>query len=148
MAKTRDEIEALKEGWKRDPIWDIEDTEGFEQHREELLAWRRDWEDEVNKRVAANAKKRIEQMKKETGITDSMTAMYLRTFAELQINIQNARRGDISEAMVSLAEASASATLLLAAQVKRVADELQNANDYRDAEDERREVRDLYRGAS
>lgn len=35
--KIREDIEALKRNWKSDPIWDIEDTEGFEDHREELL---------------------------------------------------------------------------------------------------------------
>lgn len=35
--RTRDEIEELKRQWLRDPMaWDIEDTEGFEAHREEL----------------------------------------------------------------------------------------------------------------
>lgn len=34
--KTREEVEALKLSWLRDPCWDIEDTEGFEDYREEL----------------------------------------------------------------------------------------------------------------
>lgn len=38
--KSREEIEKLKIDWQNDPIWDIEDTEGFEAHREELLAFR------------------------------------------------------------------------------------------------------------
>lgn len=33
------EIERLKEEWSRDPTWDIEDTPGYEEHREELAAW-------------------------------------------------------------------------------------------------------------
>lgn len=33
---TREEIEKLKESWRRDPCWDIEDTEGFSEHHEEL----------------------------------------------------------------------------------------------------------------
>lgn len=36
---TREEIESLKEGWVRDACWDIEDTPGFEEHREELAAF-------------------------------------------------------------------------------------------------------------
>ena len=40
MPKTNEEIEALKENWKRDPIWDIEDTEGFQDHRMELIEYR------------------------------------------------------------------------------------------------------------
>ena len=38
--KTREEIESLKASWSEDPCWDIEDTEGFEEHRAELLAYR------------------------------------------------------------------------------------------------------------
>lgn len=34
--KTREEVEKLKENWKKDPYWDIEETEGFEEYREEL----------------------------------------------------------------------------------------------------------------
>lgn len=37
--KTREEIDRLKFDWARDPIWDIETTEGFEAHRDELMAW-------------------------------------------------------------------------------------------------------------
>lgn len=34
--KSREEIEQLKTSWEFDPCWDIEDTEGFEAHRDEL----------------------------------------------------------------------------------------------------------------
>ncbi len=37
---TADEIQALKGEWQRDTSWNIEDTEGFEEHRDELRAWR------------------------------------------------------------------------------------------------------------
>jgi hypothetical protein len=43
--KTREEVESLKRSWRNDPIWDIEDTEGFEEHREELLAFRVEMEE-------------------------------------------------------------------------------------------------------
>jgi len=50
--KTKEELEHLKTNWESDPIWDIEMTEGFEEHKEELLkfrlekeaAWKRDEE--------------------------------------------------------------------------------------------------------
>ena len=42
--RTAEEIEALKTNWRDDPIWDIEDTEGFELHRDELVAYRLEWE--------------------------------------------------------------------------------------------------------
>lgn len=37
---TKQEIEKLKSDWKYDPCWDIENTEGFEDHKEELLKYR------------------------------------------------------------------------------------------------------------
>jgi hypothetical protein len=38
--KSRTEVEALKHNWLRDAIWDIEETEGFEEYKEELKAFR------------------------------------------------------------------------------------------------------------
>lgn len=38
--KTEWELLDLKTQWKADPCWDIEDTEGFEEHRTELLIWK------------------------------------------------------------------------------------------------------------
>jgi len=38
--KTIGEIEELKASWEPDPHWDIEDTEGFEEHYKELLDFR------------------------------------------------------------------------------------------------------------
>ena len=40
ILKSREEIESLKADWKRDRDWDIENTEGFEQHQNELLEFR------------------------------------------------------------------------------------------------------------
>ena len=37
--RTLREVDDLKRSWSRDPHWDIETTEGFEAHREELLAY-------------------------------------------------------------------------------------------------------------
>jgi tRNA U55 pseudouridine synthase TruB len=34
--RTKEEIKQLKDGWVRDPCWDIEYTEGFEAHEQEL----------------------------------------------------------------------------------------------------------------
>ena len=34
--KTREEVENLKADWESDPCYEIEDTEGFEEYREEL----------------------------------------------------------------------------------------------------------------
>jgi hypothetical protein len=40
--KTREQVEALKKQWLTDGAWDIENTPGFEEYREELLAFRRE----------------------------------------------------------------------------------------------------------
>jgi len=44
--KTVEEIQKLKDGWRKDPIWDIETTEGFEEHQQELLEYRKKCEAE------------------------------------------------------------------------------------------------------
>ena len=45
--KTPAEIETLKANWRNDPCWDIEETEGFEEHKHELKKYRlqkeREW---------------------------------------------------------------------------------------------------------
>ena len=51
--KTREEVEELKVAWMNDAIWDIEDTEGFEEYREELLAFRKEKEAEWHARYQA-----------------------------------------------------------------------------------------------
>lgn len=39
--KTREDIEKLKQSWAKDPSWDIETTEGFEEYKDELLEFRK-----------------------------------------------------------------------------------------------------------
>lgn len=36
----KEQIEELKRQWLSDPSWDIEDTDGFEAHRQELYVFR------------------------------------------------------------------------------------------------------------
>lgn len=38
---TTKDIDALKTNWLADPCWDIYDTPGFEEHRDELLAFQK-----------------------------------------------------------------------------------------------------------
>lgn len=61
--KTQEEIDALKRSWASDPCWDIEDSEGFEAHRDELLAFKAEqeawWE--------AQRRSRLENLAKEIG---------------------------------------------------------------------------------
>ncbi len=44
--KTEAEIADLKHQWSIDPCWDIETTEGFEEHRYALYRWRMEIEGE------------------------------------------------------------------------------------------------------
>lgn len=57
--KTRDDVEHLKRDWLSDPCWDIEATEGFEEHREELSAFRKNheakWEQNRKEKLLAKA---------------------------------------------------------------------------------------------
>jgi predicted HTH transcriptional regulator len=54
--KTREEVEKLKRDWFRDAIWDIEDTEGFEEYRDELKEYsekcQKAWDEAYDKRIA------------------------------------------------------------------------------------------------
>jgi hypothetical protein len=52
--RTRTEVERLKHDWKTDGTWDIEETPGFEEHYEELLAFRKATEEEQEKRRQAS----------------------------------------------------------------------------------------------
>lgn len=59
--RTPEEIEDLKRNWAADPCWDIEDTEGFEAHREELLRFseetQAEWKAERERLVLKRAQK-------------------------------------------------------------------------------------------
>lgn len=119
MQKTSEEIQALKDGWTKDPCWDIEDTEGFEDHHDELLAWREDLENKH--RLAANARRelRLEKVKNVTGILDDAIADHIFTFEEIESDLD--RQGQLG-----IARAQVRASLLIAAQIKRVGDILQD----------------------
>lgn len=61
MLKTEPEIESLKRNWQADPCWDIETTEGFEEYKEELTAYRIEmevkWENEYQDKLLKYANK-------------------------------------------------------------------------------------------
>lgn len=46
MVKTRKEVEELKEMWLSDPVWDLAETEGFEEYKEELKKFQEEKEAE------------------------------------------------------------------------------------------------------
>lgn len=62
---TKNELDKLKSDWYRDPIWDIYETEGFEEHQEELVAYQKQceqaWEEEALQRES-DLKKEAEKL--------------------------------------------------------------------------------------
>lgn len=56
---TAEQLNHLKASWLADPIYDLEDAEGFEEHREELLAYRiaqeQKWERERQAKLQSTA---------------------------------------------------------------------------------------------
>lgn len=52
--KTQEKINELKRQWEQDPCWDIEETEGFEGHEHDLLAYRKQKESEWEKERQEN----------------------------------------------------------------------------------------------
>lgn len=133
--KTAEEIQALKDNWRKDPCWDIEDTEGFEDHKDELLAYRLEVEAEADRKLQEQKAERVKMFIAETGITDPALMDSLNSFSEVARLIQFDPHGGVV----------ASAVLLLAAQVKRVADELQFMRENQEAEIDHQERLALYR---
>jgi hypothetical protein len=123
-------LEALQNNWKADPNWDIEKTEGFEAYRDELSAWRKTYELECDLREKKRKHKRAYFMREQTGVKNFDIALALHTFNEIEheVSAQDRYIGEFdnvaNQVKVELMQAQIRATLLLAAQVERVADEL------------------------
>ena len=56
---TREQVDSLKAAWAYDPIWDIENTEGFEAYRDELSAFAQEmyakWDAQRQQRLVRKA---------------------------------------------------------------------------------------------
>ncbi|MCX6217570.1 hypothetical protein [Spirosoma sp.] len=78
--KSPQDIEELKRDWRSDPCWDIEVTEGFEDHHDELLAYRKAHEAERSAAYEAEVTEEMASM----GITNRSTYDYLK---KLETNI-------------------------------------------------------------
>ena len=135
MKKTQEEIEKLKAGWLKDPCWDIEKSEGFEEHEKELLIFRKDREAKTEAKIKERQEARWKKITREVGYLDFETAMSLSTSAEIEgelIRLDN-QIGDAGSATewadFVLKREQVRATLLLAAQVKRIADKLEKMDD-------------------
>jgi hypothetical protein len=76
---TRADVERLKKDWFSDPIWDIEQTEGFEQYQAELLAYRL----ECEAKWEAEQKTELEHFAAEIGIPGNLAlAKHIRFLEE------------------------------------------------------------------
>ena len=62
MSKTRKEIDALKRDWSSDPSWDIEETDGFEDHYHELLEYRIEMESQWRREKEASYEAKAERL--------------------------------------------------------------------------------------
>lgn len=128
--RTPEEIEQLKTNWLADPCWDIEDEEGFEAHREELLAFHKEqsakWE--AKKQERDNA--RIEKVMLATGVGKVYRGelLSLRTFEEIDYDALCIER-TTDDPNVAMQATLVRATLLQAAQLKRIADALESMSD-------------------
>jgi len=76
MKKSLEEIEALKRSWRRDPNWDIEETEGFEDHKEELRAYRKQQGEEWGQ------KERVRLIEKSAMLCGTTAALELIKYLE------------------------------------------------------------------
>ena len=70
--KTKQELLDLKTDWRCDPCWDIELTEGFEEHYDELLQYRLEM-DAYWKKIEDE---RILKRSKELGIEGNYKSLY------------------------------------------------------------------------
>lgn len=135
MSKTPQEIQDLKEGWLKDPCWGIEDTEGFSDHYEELLSFRKQKEAEWENKRKERKQRRHELVMEQTGVVDPHITSAINTFDEIerQVSLQDRYIGEYCGGAdiikVELMQSQIRATLLQAAQLKRIADALENMDD-------------------
>lgn len=129
---TKAELDKLKESWLKDPCWDIEETEGFEEHKEELRAFRLEKESEWEIEAKDERERRDALVRERTGVLDLDIISVLNTWGEIENSVSSQDRyinqfdNVTDQVKVELMQAQVRATLLMAAQVKRVADALEN----------------------
>jgi hypothetical protein len=90
-ARTFEDVKRLKDDWEKDPIFDLEETEGFEAHRDELLQHRiekqRRWADEAEEAKQAEINAKQNQL----GVESPELAFYVialeKTIATMQAEI-------------------------------------------------------------
>ena len=126
--KTPQEIQDLKDNWLADPCWDIEDTEGFEAHREELLAFHNEHRAEWDRERKLRKERRRIKVMEATGVCiigNENILDSLSTWSEIENDCARYEE----DAQTHLQAALVRATLLQAAQLKRIADALEDMQD-------------------
>lgn len=136
--KTIEEVDALKLNWIKDPCWDIEETEGFEDHREELLAFRQKIEKEAHARVD-----RLNEEKKNwigdhdpLDLVNSITLPFdiESMMVGLDRNVGR-ERPQYEYANFEIGRAMVRTNLLIAIQLKRIAQVLEDMHSDTEAND-------------
>lgn len=118
---TQEQIQKLKDSWLHDPCWDIEKTEGFEEHEGELLIFRKEQQVEWEMEARERRERRTRVFGMSTGIQDVDLADCLLTFSEIEHDVAG-QDNYIVDVQTVVMQSQVRATLLLAAEVKRVAD--------------------------
>jgi hypothetical protein len=151
MKQTKEEIQTLKDSWMKDPCWDIEETEGFEEHVEELLAFRKEKEAEWTRQEEERIAKRARVVMVETGIVNSSVAQEVSTYREIEHAVASqdqyisAFSSLADQVKVELMQAQVRATLLMSAQMQRIADALEARNESEEATDNQDYMTRLYK---
>ena len=144
MKKTQEEIQKLKDNWAADPCWDIETEEGFEDHFEELLTFRKEQEAEWQRNAEDRIARRARVVAVETNVLNSTIAQSIYTFEEIENEVVQAQKHTESDSD-SISIAQVRATLLLAAQVMRIADALEARNKSDEEENNQEFMTRLYK---
>ena len=131
---TQDEIEKLKKNWLKDPCWDLELTEGFEEHEVELLAFRKEHDIEVQQKEEDRIARRARVVEIDTDITKPSAAQSIRTYKEIETGVRNIEKGT-DDPVANMMAYQVRATLLLAAQTQRVANGIWELIESMDASD-------------
>jgi len=134
MKKTTKEIQALKDDWIKNPIYDIENVEGFSDHVEELLDFKRQIEAELEAKRIERKDARATLVREQTGVSDADIVSALSTWNEIErmVSSQDIYIGEFGTQAIVMAELQMTqirAMLLQAAQLKRIADALENMDD-------------------
>ena len=117
---TQEEIEKLKKDWLEDPCWDIELTEGFEEHEADLLVFRKETEIKAQHKAEDRIAHRARVVEIDTDITKSGAAQSIYTYEEIETGVRNIEKST-DDALAIMMAFQVRATLLLAAQTQRVA---------------------------